>query len=223
MAYNTVTSATSTASQTPPPPPPANVITIRQEKEFALKQLFKGDTDTFNFVNTLMNIYEDNDVSIPLTSIIYTPNRRFFENSKFVKNITTNKTLGWLKKHNVLVIVYDVTANLDNTLHSQNTYNDASLIMDIIQTSACVSSFQSCIPTIFKNENDTLANNEEMINLMRFEESPFNYRLAAIRDRTKNVYSYNFTKVNFLVNNDINNDVCISKFLKNTININLMN
>lgn len=221
MAYNTVTSATNTASQTTPPP--VNVITILQEKEFALKQLFKGDTDSFNFVNTLMNIYEDNDSSIPLTSIIYTPNRRFFENSKFFKNITANKTLGWLKKHNVLVIVYDVTANLDNTLHSQNTYSDASLIMDIIQTSACLSSFQSCIPTIFKNENDTLANNEEMINLMRFEASPFNHRLSAIRDRLKNVYSYNFTNVNCLVFNDLNNDVCISKFLKNTININLMN
>lgn len=221
MAYSTVTaSSNSVPLAAATSSTPANVITVQQEKDFVLQHLFKADTHTFRAVNQLLNIYEENDAAIPLTSVIYTPNRRFFENSKFYKNITnSNKLMAWLKKRNIIVLVYDVTANLDNSLHTQNAYADAALIVDIMQTSGCLPSFQSCIPTIFKPEHDVVTNNEDMINLLRFENSSFNYRLQAIRDRIHNVYSYNFSAINYLVFNDLNSDTCIQRFLKNTINV----
>lgn len=217
MAYATI--AGTTASE--PSMSPKNVITVSQEKDFVISQLFKGNVDKFYTVNTLMTIYDDNDASIPLTSVIYTPTRKYFENSKLFKQISTTNTLNWLKKRNIIVLVYDVTSYLDVTLETQNLYNDASLIDDIMQTSGCLTSIQSCIPNIFKKDQDIPSNNENLINLFRYEASPFNYRLNTIRDRKKNVYSCNFTIVNNLIFDELNNDKCIQKFLQNTINIKL--
>ncbi|WBR61490.1 hypothetical protein [Drosophila suzukii associated hytrosavirus 1] len=219
MAYNTVASTSNSSAA----PPPADVITVLQEKDFVLQRLFHNDKDAFEQSNIYANIYEGehNDALVPLTSIVYTPNRRFFENSKFYRQITNNKTQSWLKKHNILVLVYGITSKMDYNLQTQKTYNDSLLIMDIIETSGCITSPRMCIPTAFKAEEDVPTQNEEMVNLLRFEDSPFNYRLNAIKDRIKNVYACNFSPINYLVFNDLNDDVCINKFIKNTINVSL--
>lgn len=221
MAYNTVASSTSTSTAVTVPP---DVITVLHEKDFLLKRVFHGDTLAFEQSNTYAKIYEGehNEALIPLTSVIYTPNRRFFENSKFYKLITnSNKVLAWLKKHNILVLVYGITATLDYNLQTQKTYGDSFLLMDIAETSGCLGAPQMCIPTVFKSEHDAPTTNEDLINLMRFEDSPFNFRLAAIQDRIKNVYTGNFSPINCLLFNDLNNNVLISKFMQNTINVSL--
>lgn len=227
MAYNTVAISSSGNTFVAPP----NVITIRFEKDFLLNTLFFGDTDAFASSNTYCQIYEDeNEPMIPLTSVIYTPNKRFFENSKFYKQMLNNKTVHtWLKKHNILVLVYGITSILDYSFQSRETYNESMIIMDIIKTSGCLTSPYRCIPAIFSNHHNNNNNdddesnsiNEDLINLMRFENCPFNFRLNTIKDRIKNIYSYNFSPINYLIFNDLNNNESINNFMKNTINISL--
>lgn len=223
MAYQTI----DVTPQTVATPIPNDVITIGQEKEFVKRDIFSGCRETFLKINTIMNIYGEDDGtldnSIPLTSVIYTPNQRFFENSKIYKQYIQNnsKLRSWLKKHNILVFVYGSTAYLDNSLRTQKTYNEASMLLDIIETSGCLASAYTCIPTVFKNDHYSASHNEDMINLIRFENSPFNHRLQTIRDRIRNVYMGNFTTINYLVFNDLNDEVAISRFMRHTINISL--
>ena len=117
-----------------------------------------------------------------MTSVIYSPNRKFFEQSKFYKQINNNKILTWLKKHNILVLIYGITSNLDYSVQSQETYTDSMLLMDIIQTNGSVTNnYHSCVPTVFKNEYNIPDTNYDMMNLIRFENSAFNYRLNTIK------------------------------------------
>lgn len=199
----------------------SNVITVADEKEFLINSIFHGDLISYKKFNSMYMIYQSNDALIPLTSIIYTPNRRFFENSKFFKQINNSKSLAWLKKHNILVLVYGMTAIMDYTLQSQETFNNSMLISDISQTNGCIDMPQDCIPNIFSGDNDSPNSNNDMINLLRFENSPFNYRLNTINNRIKNIYVSNYDPINVLLFNDLNSDRCIDKFIKNTININL--
>lgn len=180
-----------------------------------------GDADDFARVNNTYAQVYDNDSLIPLTSVIYTPNRRYFEQSTFYKQINSNKILAWLKKHNVVVLVYGVTAYLDQNLHTQDIYSDSRIIADIQQTSGCITTPLTCMPTIFRDDINTTQTGDDMINLIRFENSSFNYRLNAIRDRIKSVHVANYTGINYLVFGDLNEESCISKFLKSTINVNL--
>lgn len=206
MAYSTIADSTS-----------ENVLTVLNEKEFLINEIFNGDITKFNSVNNnFSKIYENSDSLIPLTSIIYTPNRKFFEKSKFYKQINNNKILNWLKKHNILVLIYGITSNLDYSVQSRDNYSDSMLLMDIIQTNGNLSN--RSVPSIFENEYNIPDTNYDMINLIRFENSAFNYRLNTINDRIKNVYSSNFSKINYLIFTDLNNEFFISNFMKNTIN-----
>lgn len=211
MAYNTVPSTSGADNQMTSSAP--DVITIMHEKEFALKILFNNVSAQFNKANVYYKIYEDNGDQIPLTSVIYVPNKIFFEKSKFFKKIGNVKTEAFLKKHNIFVIVYGITSHLDHNLKTYHTYSDTMLVKDIIQTSGCLAPYTT---------TDTSNIDEDMDNLMRFENSPFNYRLNAIHDRIKNVYRCNYTPINYLIFNDLNNDTFISNFMKNTINITLV-
>lgn len=223
MAYSTVASSSNGNSYSTNNSTDENVLTVSQEKEFLLKTIFNGNENMFNFINcTYSKIYDNNDTFIPLTSVIYTPNKRFFEKSKFFKQINNNnKSLAWLKKHNILVLIYGITSVLDSTLQTQEVYNDSMLIMDISTTNGCINAPQACVPTIFKNEHTVTNTNDDMINLIRFENSPFNYRLNQINERIKNHYATNYTPINVLVFNDLNSDYYIDRFMKNTINVSL--
>lgn len=210
MAYSTVANVVA----------PPDVITIAQEKEFVRTQLFIGDEDNFRQANVFINIFDDigDPTAIPLTSVIYTPNRRFFESSKLFYSIggNSNKLLPWLKKHNILVIIYGETSLLDNSLQAPRAFSDTMLLRDVIETSGCTSSiYTSCL----QSSSSAVTTNEDFIQLLRLEASPDEFRLQAINDRINNVYSFNFSPINYLVFNDLNNDKSISKFLKNTMNI----
>lgn len=203
---------------------PENVITIHQEKDFLLKSIFNGDVESFTSANTFCNLYDNsNDMLIPLTSVIYTPNKRFFEKSKFfMREINNKNTLNWLKKRNILVLVYGITSKLDFNFQSQEMYNDSRTLMDIVQGGGRPTTLYTSRPKALNNDDFDFTNtNEDMINLLRFENSPFNHRLNIINNRIKNVYSCNFTSINYLLFNDLNNENCINKFINNTININL--
>lgn len=244
MAYNTVTSTNSNASTRNVVT--ENVLTVRQEKDFLRNEIFNGNTEIFLKTNTFMNIYDDGDTetSIPLTSVIYTPNRRFFENSRFYKQIpNNNKILHWLKKHNVLVLIYGITSSLDNLMHIPKMQNDSLLLMDNLQNISLPSNYSVTTTTVLGNgpphnimysngsvntttgtataATATTTTNEDIINLMRFENSPFNHRLNIVREHIINNYSCNFSPINYLVFTDLNNETCITKFMQNTINITL--
>lgn len=198
-----------------------NVLTVFQEKEFVINEFFNGNHTSFNTVNnSFSQIYENTDALIPLTSVIYTPNKKFFENSKFYKQINNNKILAWLKKHNILVLIYGITSNLDH--HQTMTHEDyGHTIMNGNGGSSIFNPNIQNISNIFKSEHNILDTNYDTINLIRFENSGFNYRLNTINERVNSVYSSNFSTINRLIFSDLNNDFCISKFMKNTININL--
>lgn len=243
MAYNTVTSTNSSASTRNVVT--ENVLTVRQEKDFLKNEIFNGNTEIFLKTNTFMNIYDDGDTetSIPLTSVIYTPNRRFFENSRFYKQIpNNNKILHWLKKHNVLVLIYGITSSLDNLMHIPKMQNDSLLLMDNLQNISLPSNYSVTTTTVLGSgpphnimysngsvntttgtttTTTTTTTNEDIINLMRFENSPFNHRLNMVREHIINNYSCNFSPINYLVFTDLNNETCITKFMHNTINITL--
>lgn len=255
MAYNTVTSTNSSSASTRSVVT-ENVLTVRQEKDFLKNEIFNGNTEIFLKTNTFMNIYDDGDTetSIPLTSVIYTPNRRFFENSRFYKQIpNNNKILHWLKKHNVLVLIYGITSSLDNLMHIPKMPNDSMLLMDNMQNISLPSNYSVTTTTVLGNGpphnimysngsvntttttgintgtigggaaaiTTTTTTNEDIINLMRFENSPFNHRLNMVREHILNNYSCNFSPINYLVFTDLNNETCITKFMHNTINITL--
>lgn len=233
MAYSTVAS-TSSAAATAASVIPSDVLTLAQEKEFVRTCLFIGDEDNYRLVNVFMNVFDGDDKTIPLTSVIYTPNRRFFENSKFFHSIgasggNNNKLMNWLKKHNILVIVYGESSLLDNSLHAPKAFTDSMLLQDVVQTSGLVSSSSMYMATTSSpaagGSNPTpqkITNNEDFMQLMRLESSPDEFRLQAINERVSNVYSFNFSPINYLIFNDLNNDNCIVRFMKNTINVSLM-
>lgn len=196
---------------------PTDVITIGHEKEFILRELFSGNDVNFRNANPYIKIYEDvHDSLVPLTSIIYTPNKNFFEKSKFFRQINNKNVMAFLKKNNILVVVYGISSMLD----TNNTYKDFVIESDTILTNqGGISSNQICIADIFGEDLDT---DDDNINLIRFEKSPFNHKTIAINERIKNLYSCNFSKINYLIFNDLNNDVCINRFLNNLINISLI-
>lgn len=219
MAYSTADEIQNLSSL---PPLNAEVITIEQEKEFVKNACLSGNKLVFEQINTYANIYTDTtgDSCIPLTSVIYTPNIQFLEKSVFFKQINNNTQTLWLKKRNILVLVYGITAMLDT--HSQQNYNHSPFVLDQMQVNGgCITTPFACIPTMFKNDTSMYTSNEDIINLIRFENSPYNNRLFRIRDRIQNVYAYNFSPINYLVFHDLNNIDSVNKFLKNTININM--
>lgn len=209
MSFNTVPSSSSQN--------PTDVITIGNEKEFVIRELFSGNVENFIKYNPFITIYEDSqDTMIPLTSIIYTPNKSFFEKSNFFRQIATKNIMTFLKKNNILVIIYGITCMLD----TNNTYKDSIIESDTILTNkGCIASNQICIPDIFIEDINI---DDDNINLTRFENSSFNHKIATINERIKNLYGCNFSKINYLIFNDLNNDACINKFLKNVINISLI-
>lgn len=224
MAYNTVTGVSQQTTPQLTNDQEKHIITIKKEKDFLLNNIFYNDVKNFEAVNTYCNIYNNglDDEFIPLTSVIYTPNKRFFEKSIFFNLINNAAVLPWLRKRNILVLVYGLTSQLDNSIKSQDTYNESILINNIMHTNGCIVSPHISIPTIFKSESDVPSATEDMVNLLRFEDSSFNFRLNTINDRIRNVYGCNFTSINYLIFHDLNNNNCISKFMKNIINVSLI-
>lgn len=227
MAASVVVAA-KTASSSPPVVP--NVITVLQEKQFIRTTIFAGDVEQFHKSNIYFRQREETDATdklLPLTSVIYTPNKRFLEKSKFFRDICNgigSKFEIWLQKNNVLVLVYGVTSILDHHLNAQqNVYNDSFLIMDIAETNGCLSSSHVYIPHVFKNDDTltTTSPHDDMITLIRFENSPFNHRLNSIKERIQSLYHCNYLPINYLLFNDLNNEDCIHRFKKNTINVSL--
>lgn len=199
---------------------PPDVITIAHEKEFAVREFFSNNIEKFNKHNPYVKIYDEgNEASIPLTSVVYTPNKMFFERSKFYRQFDANKCMAFLKKNNIYVIVYGQTSVLDTINTGPFTESSIPETIDL----DCFSSSRTCISSIFQDEMEfNTYTNDEFVNMIRFENSPFNQRIVSINERIKNLYSCNFTNINYLVFNDLNNDKCVKKFLKNIINVSLI-
>lgn len=219
MAYNTIEPLANTNIT-------ADIITVADEKNFLLKDIFYNDLNKYNSSNIYFRIYDDiqNESQIPLTSVIYTPSRWYFENSKFYKNINNTKVLQWLRKRNTLVLIYGITSQLDYN-NQEHKLSENLIYNDLIETSGCGFTTSahhqttSSISTLFDMQQD---DNNDILTLYRFENSPFNFRLNLIKSRVCNIYSCNYTPINYLIFNDLNSNECFTKFMNNTINISLI-
>lgn len=230
MAYSTVPS-TSNGLSNAVVQTPNNVITVAKEKQFVRDDIFFGDTVNYKKSNIYENIYDTdiNDSYIPLTSVIYTPSKVFFESSKFFKRIPKNSRINvWMRKHNILVLVFGLSSHLDcNMLEASNTTglndDEASMLFDVMKSSMSLSTISRThnLDT-FKDDITSYDTKDSINNLLKFENSPFNYRLNTINERINVHYKCNFAAINHLVFNQLNDELLIIKFMKNTININLV-